>query len=42
MLPSRVNHESSVSRIIGTVLAEAANKTPLLVVVFHVFGQRGW
>jgi hypothetical protein len=31
MLPSRVNHESSVNRIIGTVLAGAANEIPLLV-----------
>jgi hypothetical protein len=39
MLPSPVNHESSVNRIIGTVLAGAANKIALLVVVFHAFGQ---
>jgi hypothetical protein len=42
MLPSRVNHESSVNRIIGTVLAGAANEIPPLVAVIHAFGQCSW
>ena len=41
-MPSWVNHESSVSSIISTVLAGADNKIPLLVVVFRAFGQCSW